>query len=82
MGAILSGMIFMAFDMVMLVRQSLGEVASSAKGAIGRAPGDLIFSCLARSRSLSRSVGIGISTGQTSWQAPQRVDALGRSAYL
>ena len=70
----------MALLMVMAVRQREGEVASWAKGDMGIAPADGTDSRLALSRRRNNRSGIGMSTGQTSLQAPQSEEAFGRSA--
>lgn len=80
MGATWMGRWFIALDMVMAVRQREGDVARVAKGDIGMEPAEGISSRLALSRSRRRRSGMGMSTGQTSLQAPQREEALGRSA--
>lgn len=70
----------MALLIVMAVRQKDGEVARWAKGDMGIALAEGTSSRLALSLRRSKRSGMGISTGQTSLQAPHREDAFGRSA--
>src|SRR6185312_16231516 len=62
-------------------RHDAGRVARRAKEAIeGAAPAGRTPARLPRSRRRNSRSGRGMSTGQTSLQAPQRLEARGRSA--